>query len=243
MANNVEAYSDKVVRLVSSLGSIALYASPILLTYLYRRGMITSANNYMVFNTSFMRLATTLTFVYIGALVVRGIGRSANQDYKSFSKVLKSAKQKNDMSRLTLSRFDFDFTHWPIDFRWYESQVIDTKKPPQLLASGRHSRRFSLLSMPCDLFNYIVVTTIGRRMLYPGSVSLLQLAVSGALLEGRTKLVEHDSGERYKLLARDGNHVDCMFVDRRIRGTPRCQSLGLFRSNEHILLRVEPNPI
>lgn len=65
-------------------------------------------------------------------------------------------------------------------------------------------------------------------MLYPGSVSLLQMAISGALQEGRTKLVEQESGERYKLFAFDGNHIDCMFVDRRIRGTDRCvyQNIG-----------------
>ena len=126
------------------------------------------------------------------------------------------------MSRLTLSRFDFDFTQWPIDFRWNDSQMTDNKKAPQLLSSGRHSRRTIFLSIPCDIINYLVVTTIGRRMLYPGSVSLLQLAISGALQEGRTKLVEQDSGERYKLLARDNNHIDCMFVDRRIRDTERC---------------------
>ncbi|CAG2107773.1 unnamed protein product, partial [Medioppia subpectinata] len=47
----------------------------------------------------------------------------------------------------------------------------------------------------------------------------------GALEDGRTKLVEENSGERYKLLARDGNHIDTMFVDRRVRGSPKSKTL------------------
>ena len=153
--------------------------------------------------------------------MIEGIGRSTNNDYNTFARVLKSAKQKNDLSRLTLSRFEFDFKDWPIDFRWYESKISDPKKPPQLLSSGRHSRRQLFLSIPCDLLSYIVVQTIGRRMLYPGSVGLLQYALSTHLLEGRTKLVEQNGGERYKLLARDGNQIDVMFVDRRGRPNER----------------------
>ena len=36
-----------------------------------------------------------------------------------------------------------------------------------------------------------------------------------ALLEGRGKLIEKNNGTRAKLLARDGNEIDTMFVDRR----------------------------
>ena len=72
MANNVEVYSDRIIKLVSTASSLALYASPILISYLYRRGMMTSANNYMLFNQSFIRLVTTVTFVYFGALLIRG---------------------------------------------------------------------------------------------------------------------------------------------------------------------------
>lgn len=35
------------------------------------------------------------------------------------------------------------------------------------------------------------------------------------LMQGRTKLQEVNNGERFKLLSRDDNEIDCMFVDRR----------------------------
>lgn len=35
------------------------------------------------------------------------------------------------------------------------------------------------------------------------------------LLQGRAKLIEEDHAKRYKLLSRDDNEVDTMFVDNR----------------------------
>lgn len=34
-------------------------------------------------------------------------------------------------------------------------------------------------------------------------------------MQGRAKLLETNNGERYKLLSRDDNEIDCMFVDKR----------------------------
>ncbi|XP_054156741.1 phosphatidylserine lipase ABHD16A-like [Oppia nitens] len=224
-ANRVEIYSDIVVRVISVMSSVAIYSSPIIIGYLWRKGWVSTANPYAVLNPSIMRFAIIFTFAYVGALVVRGIGRSANREYKGFATILTKAKQKDDMSRLALSRFEFDFNHWPIDFRWYESTFTDPKKPPELVVTGRHSKRNIMIAIPCDLLSYVLVHTIARRMLYPGSVGLLNLAVSQAMLEGRTKLVEENNGERYKLLARDGNQIDTMFVDRRNRNTTKGKTL------------------
>lgn len=35
------------------------------------------------------------------------------------------------------------------------------------------------------------------------------------MLQGRIKLIEEFSGERFKLSTRDGNHIDSIFIDRR----------------------------
>jgi hypothetical protein len=152
-------------------------------------------------------------------LKYEGIGRSTNNDYKGFLKILNESKQNESRARLALSRFEFDFDYWPIDYRWYDSRILDPSKPPTLLTHSRHTRRSTVLDsvkkVPCDLLSYVVVHTIGRRMLYPGSVWLLQKALQNVLIDGRTKLIEEQNGERYKLLARDGNHIDCLFVDKR----------------------------
>lgn len=41
------------------------------------------------------------------------------------------------------------------------------------------------------------------------------LFLAQALLQGRSKLIEVNRGHRYKLLSRDNNEIDVMFVDRR----------------------------
>lgn len=45
---------------------------------------------------------------------------------------------------------------------------------------------------PCS-HSYLVAHTLGRRMLYPGSVYLLQKALMPVLLQGQARLVEEVS--------------------------------------------------
>lgn len=45
---------------------------------------------------------------------------------------------------------------------------------------------------PCP-HSYLVAHTLGRRMLYPGSVYLLQKALMPVLLQGQARLVEEVS--------------------------------------------------
>jgi len=40
-------------------------------------------------------------------------------------------------------------------------------------------------------------------------------SVDNAIVQGRTKLIEEDRGERFKVLTRDENELDAMFVDKR----------------------------
>ncbi|XP_027459632.1 phosphatidylserine lipase ABHD16A isoform X4 [Zalophus californianus] len=79
--------------------------------------------------------------------------------------------------------------------------------------------------LPCQITSYLVAHTLGRRMLYPGSVYLLQKALMPVLLQGQARLVEECNGRRAKLLAFDGNEIDTMFVDRRGAAEPQGQKL------------------
>ncbi|KAK9404944.1 protein ABHD16B-like [Crotalus adamanteus] len=62
---------------------------------------------------------------------------------------------------------------------------------------------------------YTLAHTVGRWLLYPGSVDLLNKVPLKLLLNGRTRLMEDFHGKRAKLVACDGNKIDTMFVDRR----------------------------
>uniref|UniRef100_A0A672MZ79 Protein ABHD16A-like n=1 Tax=Sinocyclocheilus grahami TaxID=75366 RepID=A0A672MZ79_SINGR len=76
----------------------------------------------------------------------------------------------------------------------------------------------SIGSHMCVLCSYLIVHSFGRRMLYPGSVGLLQKAMRPMLQQGQARLVEEYDGQRNKLVACDGNEIDTMFVDRRKDG-------------------------
>ncbi|XP_047651075.1 phosphatidylserine lipase ABHD16A isoform X4 [Phacochoerus africanus] len=82
-----------------------------------------------------------------------------------------------------------------------------------------------ICEQPASWSCYLVAHTLGRRMLYPGSVYLLQKALMPVLLQGQARLVEECNGRRAKLLACDGNEIDTMFVDRRGTAEPQGQKL------------------
>ena len=57
--------------------------------------------------------------------------------------------------------------------------------------------------------------SFGISLVYPGSMSLMKMMIERALLDGRTKLVMENNGERSKVVTGDGNQIDTMFVDMR----------------------------
>ncbi|CAH0577810.1 unnamed protein product [Chrysodeixis includens] len=62
---------------------------------------------------------------------------------------------------------------------------------------------------------FVATHTFGLRLIYPGSLGVLQVLLWGALLQGRAQLVENHNGQRSKLKTADGNTIDTMFVDQR----------------------------
>lgn len=168
------------------------------------------------------RIITALLTVLGGGFLARGVGRITNSEYLNFVGFYRQIQTLNPdqikaRKQELLSQFDFDFSAWPVEYRWQDSQ-LDDKKPPRLLQrtyidhTGILSR---IRHFPCDAIAYIAVHTFGRRMMYPGSVYLLQRALDAMLTEGRVRLVERYNGERFKLETYDKNHIDAMFVDRR----------------------------
>ena len=68
-------------------------------------------------------------------------------------------------------------------------------------------------NLPCRLLSWLMVQSFGIKMVYPGSIQLLQAGIAPALRQGRAKLVQELKGQRFKLLSRDNNEIDCMFLD------------------------------
>ena len=57
--------------------------------------------------------------------------------------------------------------------------------------------------------------SFGIKLIYPGSIQLLQASISGTLQDGRAQLVIDKGGKRYKVIASDGNTIDLMAFDKR----------------------------
>ncbi|XP_045148684.1 phosphatidylserine lipase ABHD16A isoform X2 [Echinops telfairi] len=145
----------------------------------------------------FSHYAGTLVLLLAGVACLRGIGRWTNPQYRQFITILEAThRDQSSENKRQLANYNFDFRSWPVDFHWEE-------------ASSR----------------YLVAHTLGRRMLYPGSVYLLQKALMPMLLQGQARLVEEYNGRRAKLLACDGTEIDTMFVDRRGTAEPQGQKL------------------
>ncbi|XP_057556320.1 phosphatidylserine lipase ABHD16A isoform X2 [Hippopotamus amphibius kiboko] len=213
--------------------SISYYSSPFAFFYLYRKGYLSLSKV-----VPFSHYAGTLLLLLAGVACLRGIGRWTNPQYRQFITILEATHRNQSVeNKRQLANYNFDFRSWPVDFHWEEPS---SRKGPR---GGPSRRGVALLrpeplhrgtadtflnrvkKLPCQITSYLVAHTLGRRMLYPGSVYLLQKALMPVLLQGQARLVEECNGRRAKLLACDSNEIDTMFVDRRGTAEPQGQKL------------------
>lgn len=87
------------------------------------------------------------------------------------------------------------------------------------------NKPFWISTLPCEIAAYIAIHTFGIRMIYPGSMKLIQSFLHSVLVQGRAKLVEEESAKRYKLRTVDNNDVDTIFVDNRSDGNTNGKTL------------------
>uniref|UniRef100_A0A8C4MDC1 Phosphatidylserine lipase ABHD16A n=1 Tax=Equus asinus asinus TaxID=83772 RepID=A0A8C4MDC1_EQUAS len=203
--------------------SISYYSSPFAFFYLYRKGQCG-------FKGVFLTLFPVLSPL--------GIGRWTNPQYRQFITILEAThRNQSAENKRQLANYNFDFRSWPVDFHWEEPSSrkesrggpsrrgVALLRPEPLHRGTADTLLNRVKKLPCQITSYLVAHTLGRRMLYPGSVYLLQKALMPVLLQGQARLVEECNGRRAKLLACDGNEIDTMFVDRRGTAEPQGQKL------------------
>lgn len=98
---------------LSVMWSVGYYTSPLLVTFLYRRG-------YLVTDSipTLAKITTSVGLIVILSLVMRGLGRKQSRSYSNMIKALvraKSSKAPGDANS-ELRRFDIEFNAWPVDF-------------------------------------------------------------------------------------------------------------------------------
>nr|XP_058932286.1 phosphatidylserine lipase ABHD16A isoform X2 [Kogia breviceps] len=213
--------------------SISYYSSPFAFFYLYRKGYLSLSKV-----VPFSHYAGTLLLLLAGVACLRGIGRWTNPQYRQFITILEAThRNRSAENKRQLANYNFDFRSWPVDFHWEEPSSrkesrggpsrwgVALLRPEPLHRGTADTFLNRVKKLPCQITSYLVAHTLGRRMLYPGSVYLLQKALMPVLLQGQARLVEECNGRRAKLQACDGNEIDTMFVDRRGRPEPQGQKL------------------
>nr|XP_055186138.1 phosphatidylserine lipase ABHD16A isoform X3 [Nyctereutes procyonoides] len=237
----LEKHADSILALASVFWSISYYSSPFAFFYLYRKGYLSLSKV-----VPFSHYAGTLLLLLAGVACLRGIGRWTNPQYRQFITILEAThRNQSAENKRQLANYNFDFKSWPVDFHWKEPssrkesrggpscQGVALLRPEPLHRGTADTLLNRVKKLPCQITSYLVAHTLGRRMLYPGSVYLLQKALMPVLLQGQARLVEECNGRRAKLLACDGNEIDTMFVDRRETSEPQGQKLGVpFPQNE-----------
>lgn len=198
--------------IINALSSnLFLYASPAIIVLLLSR-----TSEYA---TSAIKVAMSVITIYTTGFILQGYGRKNNPDYVSFYQKYQTFNRRNwlDNSKETrelkreLMKYDFEFTHFPIEFK-SNTPVVLRYDPPM----RKGNNLFETVQVKIlDLIAFVAVITFGRRMLYPGSVWILQKAMNPMLQKGRTRMIERLNGERFKIETYDGNHIDTFLVDRR----------------------------
>lgn len=146
---------------------------------------------------------------------IRGFGRSHSESYRRFIRDLEDAKSNyaESSNKKKLRRYDFEFEDWPVD---WSMKALDTKENTSKKVAVVTSARGSINWVsPCSIVGFLAIHTFGLRMIYPGSIKLIQKFLHPMLVQGRAKLVLENHAIRYKIETADGNHIDTIFVDNR----------------------------
>lgn len=190
--NFLEEHCGFVVGMIETSWSIIFYVSPFLaVSAAYRRTLLGMSPEFA------LKLALGLAFVYGGAYLGRGLGRAMNKDYLTFLQILFSAKNTSSSSNAgaalttnlrNLRRYDFDFQHWPIDYRWRDEDKFGEKIHPRKFLPDYETDKEegTIKKFLMDGLSYAVAHTVGRRMAYPGTLALIQTAVAPALDQGKS---------------------------------------------------------
>ncbi|KAL7642335.1 UNVERIFIED_CONTAM: hypothetical protein RMT77_006896 [Armadillidium vulgare] len=209
--NSCERLGNIVTKGINVMWNIGLYTSPFIITYLYKK-------NYFCYMgcLSLGRFATGIGLLFVVGMIMKGLGRCVDSTYLEFLEVLKAARRNYSIeNKIRLSKYDFEFWAWPVDFNAKEAEGDDSKPFTQVERAVVRDGFWGILYLPCQFAAYCCIHLFGRHLMYPGSIQLLQALMANVLEEGREKLVKSDRGSRSKIITRDGNSIDTMFIDRR----------------------------
>lgn len=204
-----EKLGDSFVSFWGLMFSLLKYGSPIITLYFYKKGYLVSENF-----GSFLKISTGIGLFVVLSYCIRGYGRSQSNAYRKFIKDLEDAElnPKDPASKKKIRTYDFQFDHWPVDF---SIKSLNTKENNAKALANASTRSNVNWVSPCSILAFLAIHTFGLKMIYPGSIGLIQKYLNNMLIQGRAKLVIEHKGTRSKIETLDGNFIDTMFVDNR----------------------------
>lgn len=178
--------------------------------YFYKKGYLAADNLGQL-----LKISTGIGIIVVLSYCIRGFGRSQSENYRRFVKVLEESKANyNDpASKKKMRVYDFEFEAWPTD---WTMKSLDTKENKSKKHSVVITSRGSVNWIsPCSIAAFVAIHTFGLKMIYPGSIKLIQKYLHPMLVQGRAKMVLENSATRNKVETVEGNFIDTIFVDNR----------------------------
>jgi len=210
-ALTLERWGDTALTALRCATTVATYTSPLVIPWALRRGWLTVEGSLLI-----SKFLAGVGLVVGVAIIMRTVGRFSNPAYRKFMGALTRASNNyTEENKQILEKYDFHFSAWPVDFDVRQlSQKSEQKKYIK-----NQIEDFSISNSLLNLVSWLLTHSFGLSLVYPGSMSLMQMIVEKPLLEGRTKLVQEYQGRRSKVITEEGNQIDTILVDRRRKGS------------------------
>ncbi|CAH2103639.1 unnamed protein product [Euphydryas editha] len=205
-----EKFANKIISTAQTVFNVSIYTSPFICMYIYKRGFLSwDETRFLV--CAFGGLGCFLAFSYL----MRAIGRACNPKYVEFLNTINTPSEDHGAYLERIRKYDFEFYAWAPSFKmeqipsstWLENKPFSKCANPDL----PYYQKVSI-----QILAYIAINTFALRLIYPGTLSLIQNMLWLSLAEGRAHLVEMYNGKRAKIITSDGNAIDTMFVDNRL---------------------------
>ncbi|XP_072930791.1 phosphatidylserine lipase ABHD16A isoform X2 [Epargyreus clarus] len=205
----LERWGDKIISTASTVTNIGFYTSPFICMYICKRGFF-SWQEIFVLTHLMCGVGCIIAFAYL----MRSVGRAVNPDYVDFLTALTDPITDRKAYVDGLRRYDFDFKHWPASYvmplkhstPWFEQLPFSKCANPELPLYQKTT---------LQVLAYLATHTFAIRLIYPGSLGVVQNLLWYPLFQGRIALVENFGGLRAKLITAEGNSIDTMFIDHR----------------------------
>ncbi|PAA75941.1 hypothetical protein BOX15_Mlig017438g2 [Macrostomum lignano] len=211
-ANIFEAIPDYIFGTTRFCIGLAQWGWPMALPYMLKQALYSSADQLSLRCQSALSYSIGAVCLLLCAACCRTLGRSLNPTYSAFTQSLRKARRGfTAEDKESLSKYDFDFWAWPVEFKATQTQPLQP-------ASGPAEPVPHPLDWLLGPASRLLVQTIGIRMTYPGCTALMNAVVRPMLQQTRARLQTQHRIQRFKLLTPSGFEVEAFFADRRSGG-------------------------